>query len=271
MNWKRVIEDNTTPAGRAFDLIIQALIIASLVAFSVDTMPDLTPSLREVLDYFEITCVAIFTLEYIARLAVADGKLRFAFSFYGIVDLVAILPFYLATSVDLRSMRIFRLLRLARAFKLMRYSKAVRRFGAAFVLAKEELVLFLLATVLLLFAASVGIYYFEHDRQPEAFASVFHSLWWAVATLTTVGYGDIMPITTGGKIFTFIVLMIGLGAVAVPAGIISSALTKAVDVDKSTNEASSQAKANDADKSPNEGLSHAKASDVRPTDDGEGG
>ena len=97
----------------------------------------------------------------------------------------------------------------------------------AFVIAREELVLFFLVTCMMLFFAAVGIYYFEHEAQPEGFESVFDSLWWAVVTLTTVGYGDVYPITLGGRIFTFFVLMIGLGIVAVPTGLMASALGQA--------------------------------------------
>jgi len=89
--------------------------------------------------------------------------------------------------------------------------------------------LFLIATAMLLYFAAVGIYYFESSAQPESFQSVFHSLWWALATLTTVGYGDVYPVTVGGKVFTFLVLMLGLGIVAVPAGLVASALGKARD------------------------------------------
>ena len=103
----------------------------------------------------------------------------------GIIDLLAILPFYLSFGVDLRSIRAFRLLRLFRMFKLVRYSKAMQRFHRAFLIAREELVLFLLVTMILLYLAAVGIDHFEHNAQPDAFASVFHSLWWAVITLTT--------------------------------------------------------------------------------------
>jgi voltage-gated potassium channel len=129
--------------------------------------------------------------------------------------------------VDLRSIRTFRLLRLFRIFKLARYSAAIRRFHVAIRIAKEEIVLFLGATLILLYLAAVGIYYFESDAQPEKFGSVFHSLWWAVVTLTTVGYGDVYPITVGGRIFTFLILVIGLGVISVPAGLVASALAKA--------------------------------------------
>ena len=175
----------------------------------------------------KIATVAIFTAEYLLRLIVADRKLGFVFSFFGIVDLLAIVPFYIASGVDLRSVRAFRLLRLFRTFKVIRYSKAIQRFHRALQIAREEIVLYIIVTVLLLFFAAVGIYYFERDAQPETFTSVFHSLWWAVVTLTTVGYGDVYPITTGGRIFTTFVLLIGLGIVSVPAGLVASALSKA--------------------------------------------
>lgn len=128
--------------------------------------------------------------------------------------------------MDLRSLRILRMLRLFRLLKLARYNSAMQRFSNAFFIAKEELVLFGVVTVMLLYLSAVGIYYFENEAQPEQFKSIFHSFWWAIATLTTVGYGDVFPVTVGGRIFTFFILMIGLGIVAVPAGLLASALTK---------------------------------------------
>lgn len=224
---KKIIEDSDTRAGRAFDLSIQALIVLSLVAFSVGTLPGLHESIRTALDVFEVCCILVFTIEYLARIAVADKKLSFIFSFFGLIDLLAILPFYLMSGLDLRAVRAFRLLRLVRVLKLARYSAAARRFHKAFLLAREELILFVLVASIMLYLAAVGIYYFEHEAQPEAFQSVFHSLWWAVATLTTVGYGDVYPITAGGRIFTAFVLFVGLGIVAIPAGMVATALSRA--------------------------------------------
>jgi voltage-gated potassium channel len=228
MQLKETIERNDTRSGRVFDLTIQALIILSLVSFSIETLPDLSDSAQRQLRLIEIITVLIFTVEYLLRLIVSDNKLRFIFSFYGLIDLLAILPFYFTRGIDLRSVRVFRLFRLFRVFKIMRYSKAVQRFKTAFVMVRAELTLFMIATVFLLYVSAVGIYYFENSAQPEIFSSIFHSLWWAVATLTTVGYGDVYPVTVGGKIFTFIMLMLGLGVVAVPTGLISSAMTKAI-------------------------------------------
>ena len=229
---KRIIENTDTTRGRLFDLVIQSLIVLSLVTFSIETLPNLSDSTHRWLRYVEIGTVTIFTIEYVLRIVVADRKLGFIFSFYGLVDLLSILPFYIASGIDLRSVRAFRLLRLFRAFKIVRYNKAIRRFHRALLLAREELILYLIVTLMLLYFAAVGIYYCEHEAQPEDFASVFHSLWWAVATLTTVGYGDVYPVTTGGRIFTFLVLLVGLGVVSVPAGLVASALSKAREMDE---------------------------------------
>lgn len=224
---RSIINDPGTRGGKAFALYVQALIIFSLVSFALETLPNLSEQQRVVLWWIEAVTVMLFSAEYILRIVVAERPVGYIFSFFGLIDLFAILPFYLAVGVDLRALRTLRLLRIFQILKMARYSKAVRRFHRAAFIAKEEILLFFSITVILLFLAAVGIYYFERDAQPENFASVFHSLWWAVITLTTVGYGDVYPITLGGRIFTFVVLMIGLGIVAVPAGIVTSALSQA--------------------------------------------
>lgn len=223
---KTVIEDTDSRAGRTFDLCIQALIVFSLITFSIETLPNLGTATRYWLRVCEVVTVSIFTIEYALRILVADNRLKFIFSFYGLVDFLAIVPFYTRLALDLRAVRIFRMFRLFRVFKMLRYSKAIDRLWKAFVSIKEELVLYMIATAFITFVASVGMYYFEGPSQPEAFGSVFHCLWWSVVTLTTVGYGDVYPITLGGRIFTTIILLLGLGVVAVPTGLLASALTK---------------------------------------------
>ena len=226
MTLKRIVEDTDSRAGRAFDIVIQALILVSLVSFSVETLPNLSKDARYWLYVVEVVTVALFTIEYGLRILVADNRLKYIFSFYGLVDLIAIAPFYIATGVDLRAVRVLRLFRVFRVFKFVRYTQAIQRFKDAFTEIKEELVLYLIATGLILFLASVGIYYFESDTQPQAFGSIFHCLWWALVTLTTVGYGDVYPVTVGGKVFTSVILLLGIGVIAVPTGLFASALTK---------------------------------------------
>lgn len=226
---KSIIEINDNTLSRVFAFFIQALILLSVITFSVETLPDLEPDTRFLLRIFETFSVVVFSIEYILRIYVSDKKLKFIFSFYGIIDLLSILPFYVALGIDLRSLRALRFLRLFRILKLVRYNRAMNHFNAAIKSAKEEILLFIMVTLILMYFSAVGIYYFENEAQPEHFSSIFDSLWWAIITLTTVGYGDVYPITVGGRVFTFFILMIGLGIVAIPTGIISSALTRSVD------------------------------------------
>lgn len=224
---KSLVSDNEGTSGKYFTFFIQFLIVVSLISFSIQTLPRLSNELISTLEIIELLIVIIFTLEYLMRVYVSENKLKYIFSFFGLIDLAAILPFYLSTGLDLRSVRVFRLLRLVRILKLVKYSSAIRRLHRAIQIAKEELILFGCVALMLIYLAAVGIYYFESQAQPEQFQSVFHSLWWAVTTLTTVGYGDMFPITFGGKMFTFFILVIGLGIIAIPTGIFASALSLA--------------------------------------------
>ncbi len=226
---KSIVEINDNKLSRYFAFFIQALILISIVTFSIETIPNLKPQTKTILYVVEVFCVSVFTVEYVLRIYVADSKPKFIFSFFGIIDFLAILPFYLSFGIDLRSLRALRFLRLFRVLKLVRYNKAMNHFMRAIKSAKEEIFLFLFVTLILIYFAAVGIYYFENEAQPEHFSSIFESLWWSIITSTTVGYGDVYPITVGGKVFTFFILIIGLGIVAIPTGIISSALTKALD------------------------------------------
>jgi voltage-gated potassium channel len=227
---RKVVEETNTRSGLVFDLSIQVLIVASIVIFALETLPDLNNRTVMILSILEAVCITVFTLEYLLRLFVSNRKLKFVFSFWGMIDLLAILPFFLfayGITLNLIILRAFRLLRLVRIIKLGRYSKSLSRMVLAMKIAREDLFLALAATLIMLLVASFGIYQFENPVQPEKFSSVFESLWWALATLTTVGYGDIYPITSGGRIFTGFILMLGLGIVALPAGIIASSLTEA--------------------------------------------
>lgn len=232
---RNIVENNTSRKGKFFDYFIQILILSSLAAFAIETLPNNSTQTIKLLKGFEVICVAIFTIEYVLRIYVAKKPLKYIFSFYGIIDFLAIFPFYLRTAYDLRALRAFRVFRIFRALKLVRYNKALNRFHIAAGIVKEEIVLFLIVTSIFIFLASTGIFYFENEAQPEIFSSVIHSGWWAVVTLTTVGYGDVYPITVGGKIFTFFILLIGVGIVTIPAGLVASALSKAREIENQNN------------------------------------
>ena len=228
---RAVIEDTSTLKGKIFDYFIQALILLSLLAFTIETFPDNSKVTIELLNTFEFLCVIIFSIEYLLRVIVSKKPLKYIFSFYGVIDFLAIFPFYLKSIYDLRALRAFRIFRIFRALKLIRYNRALNRFNIASKIVKEELILFLILTSIFVFIASAGIYFFENEAQPENFSSVIHSGWWAIVTLTTVGYGDVYPITVGGKVFTTFIVLIGVGIVTIPAGLVASALSKAREIE----------------------------------------
>ena len=228
---RAIIEDTSTVKGKIFDYFIQALILLSLLAFTIETFPDNSKVTIELLNTFEFLCVIIFSIEYLLRVIVSKKPLKYIFSFYGVIDFLAIFPFYLKSIYDLRALRAFRIFRIFRALKLIRYNRALNRFNIASKIVKEELILFLILTSIFVFIASAGIYFFENEAQPENFSSVIHSGWWAIVTLTTVGYGDVYPITVGGKVFTTFIVLIGVGIVTIPAGLVASALSKAREIE----------------------------------------
>lgn len=227
---RTIVQESNTRAGRAFDLGVQALIVASMIAMAVETMPSLPDNLQNALQSFELLTVALFGIEYCLRLGTAEKPLRYATSFFGIIDLMSVLPSLLGLGADLRAIRAFRLLRLFRLLKLVRYSQAVRRYHLALRIAWEELILFGAVAAVMVFLAAVGIYQCEHERQPDTFGSIPQCLWWAIVTLTTVGYGDAYPVTAGGKLFTTMMLIVGLGVVSIPCGLVASSLSAAREI-----------------------------------------
>ena len=224
----RVVLESDTKIGQRFDIFIQFCIIISLISFSFETLNNLSESTINILKFIELITVSIFSVEYFLRVVLTKNKSSYVFSFFGIVDLLAILPFYLSSGIDLRSIRVLRLMRLFRVLKLAHYSDAISTFSKAFNHIKGELAVFGAFSLIILYVASVGIYTFENQAQPAAFGSIFDSLWWSIVTLTTVGYGDSYPITIGGKIFTSLILMVGLGVISVPTGLFASALSKTI-------------------------------------------
>jgi voltage-gated potassium channel len=152
------------------------------------------------------------------------------FSAYGLIDLISILPFFLnqLVKVDGRFLRILRLFRLTRIFKLGRGSSSLKLFIKALNGVKNELKFTLFLSLLAILFSASAIYYLEHEAQPEKFSSITESIWWATVSLATVGYGDVYPVTAGGKIFASIISLIGIGIVAIPTGIISASFVEEI-------------------------------------------
>ncbi len=199
------------------------LVIYSLALFAVET--DKAYDNSRFFFWSNVVVLCLFSLEYLWRLLIAPNKKKYVFSFYGIIDFIAIGPAIVTLGlVDLRVGRAFRLMRLLRLAKFLRCESAIATLVRSFKSIRGELALFTLLTVIILYLTAVGIWYFEKEAQPEHFGSVASSIWWSIVTLTTVGYGDAYPITVGGKIFTALILFVGLGFVAVPSGLVASAL-----------------------------------------------
>lgn len=223
--------DGTHPRiGRGLAVVLHVLIIMSAIAIAMETVEALPAELRRALLWMEYTILTIFAVEYLLRLICSDRPWRYAVSFWGIVDFLSIVPAILFLLPDAQSIRSIRLLRLVRLFKLFHASHALDRLARAFHKNRSELLIFVFIAMVVLYLSAVGIYHFEHEAQPEAFGSIPSALWWALATLSTVGYGDVYPITMAGRAFTGLVLLVGLGIIAVPAGLITSALLEG-DID----------------------------------------
>ena len=216
-----------------FDLAITALIFLSVASVFIVTL-DLSVAVRGVLVGFEAIASIVFTIEYVLRIWTAPEldperdpwlmRGRYVVSGMAIVDLLAILPFWLPMFLPggMLGMRAFRLVRLLRIFKLNRYFDALAMVGCVVREKRRELVGSMLFVLVLMLVSSLLVYAAEHDAQPDAFRNAFSGLWWAVATLTTVGYGDIYPVTPVGRILGALIALLGIGMVAIPTSILSS-------------------------------------------------
>ena len=213
---------------------IASVILLSMLSVVLESEPILEERLSSWFYGFEVFTVFIFSTEYIFRAwsiveekrysAPILGRLKYLASPLALVDLIAVLPFFLPALIplDLRFLRLLRLVRLVRVMKLGHYSHSLTRVSKVITSKKSELAasLFILA-VLLLFASTI-MYYVEHDAQPKAFRSIPAALWWGIETLTTVGYGDVAPITTLGKLCAALIAVLGIGLFGLPTAIIAT-------------------------------------------------
>ncbi|MCL5264582.1 MAG: ion transporter [Chloroflexi bacterium] len=229
---------------RLYDAFMVPLIFLNILSVILETEETIYAEYSSLLWTFEVFSVIIFTIEYALRLwsCTADdefikpvmGRIRYALTPMALVDLVSILPFYLPMFIpfDLRFVRALRLLRLFRLLKSARYSNSLHTIGYVLKSKKEQLVITAFATSILVVFASSLMYFVESEAQPKAFSSIPATMWWAVATLTTVGYGDIYPITPLGKFMGSIIAILGIGLFALPTGIIATGFVETMQADK---------------------------------------
>lgn len=228
-------------ASRVFDLLIRGLIAANVVAVVVETVPEVAAVGGGWLHGFEVASVAIFSVEYLLRVwsapesgrfpGAVKGRLRFAVTPLALVDLFAVLPAYLPMlGVDLRVLRGVRLFRLVRILKIVRYSRSLQSLGRSFRRKREELVLTgFIGGLGVLFAATL-MYYAEHPVQPEAFGSIPEAMWWGVVTVTTLGYGDVVPVTFLGRLMAAAFALGGILLIALPTAILGGAFVEELEV-----------------------------------------
>lgn len=254
----RLIDDDNVAESKVNSFIgsaIMALIILSIIAVILESDANLSLSYHNIFLYFEVIAVAVFTLEYLSRmytatLAYPDHKgfravLQYMTSPMAIIDFLAIVPFYIELGIliyttyfldgesstgmlDLRFIRVLRLMRLLRIFKLNRYNSSMQMIGDVIKEEKEKLFITIFITGILLVLSSAIIFTVEHDQQPEQFPNIYSSMWWAIATLTTVGYGDVYPVTPMGKMLAGVIALLGIGLVALPTGILSGSFVAAI-------------------------------------------
>jgi voltage-gated potassium channel len=219
---------------KVINTFIIVLIILNVFVVMLETVPSIYEPNKTFFKYFDIISVAIFTVEYILRVWSSNhdskfrhsikGRLRYMLTPEMLIDLLAFLPFYLqpVLGLDLRAVRILRLMRFLRLFRLTAYMKAAKLVANVFRSRINELILSLILVIFLIIIASSILYFVEHKAQPDVYASIPHTVWWAIVTLTTTGYGDMVPVTAAGKIMSGIIMLTGVALFALPAGIITA-------------------------------------------------
>lgn len=219
-----------------YDIFMIFVIVLNLVLMILETVHDVYIQYKIYFHLIDIASIAIFTLDYLIRLWVCNndnsyngsirGRLKFIFSFTGIVDMLSIIPSFIGSPTDLRMLRIWRLFRIFRILKLTKYCKSFTIIGNAIRNKRELLIASFLLIFVVLFLLSTIVYYCESLVQPDKYSSIPATMWWGVVTLTSVGYGDIYPITALGKLFTSIIALLSIPLCAIPGGIIFESLVE---------------------------------------------
>lgn len=233
-----IIFEADTPGGKTFDITLLALICFSIVVVMLESSEDWNTKYRAAFYYIEWILTIIFTIEYVLRLWVTLRPLKYALSFYGIVDILAILPSYLTlllpNSQYFLMIRILRLMRIFRVFKLGQYLNESEQLTRSLMASRNKIAIFLFAVTILVVIIGSIMYLIEGGTN-DGFSSIPRAVYWAIVTITTVGYGDITPITKFGQFLSAIVMIIGYAIIAVPTGIVTNEMFNNSNRNKITN------------------------------------
>jgi voltage-gated potassium channel len=228
--WHEVIFEAETPAGKRFDVWLLVAIVLSVLAVLLESVPTLSDRYNDVFVALEWAFTGLFTLEYVARIAVVKRPLRYMLSFYGVVDLLSILPSFIGLALpgssSLRVIRILRLLRVFRVLKLVGFLQEAQVLISALRSSRRKIMVFLFAVLALVTILGTLMYIIEDEN--AGFKSIPMSIYWAIVTVTTVGYGDIAPATVPGQILASIIMIIGYAIIAVPTGIVGAELSRSL-------------------------------------------
>ena len=233
-----IIYEADTSAGKIFDIILLITILVSIIFVMLETVKEIDQKYHAFLNIAEWVITILFTIEYIGRIIAIKRPLKYIFSFYGIIDLLSTIPKYISLifvgTHALVALRALRLLRIFRILKLARYVGASNRLLVALRASRAKIAVFLFFIIILCIILGTVMYLIEGDND-SGFTSIPESVYWAIVTLTTVGYGDIAPVTPLGQLIASIIMIMGYGIIAIPTGIVSAEFTTSAMKDVDTN------------------------------------
>ena len=225
-----IIFEADTTNGKLFDVILLAAILLSIIGVMLESVDEIDKKYHELIMAFEWGFTILFTIEYFFRIYAVNRPLKYIFSFMGIVDLLAIIPTYLIfvfpAAHSLSIIRSIRLIRIFRIFKLSRYLRGAHTMQIALRSSRPKIIVFLLSVMLLVIILGTLMYIIESSASTNGFENIPDSIYWAIITLTTVGYGNIIPMTIFGKIVASFIMILGYGIIAVPTGIVTAAFSR---------------------------------------------
>jgi len=231
-SWKQkiheIIYEADTKGGKIFDVILLIAIIVSVLLVMLESVSSINTKYHDVLNVSEWIITILFTIEYVLRLVAVKKPLKYVFSFYGVIDLLSTIPKYLSFELigshNLVALRALRLLRIFRILKLTRYIGASNNLSLALKASKAKIAVFIF--FILIICVILGTVMYMIEGEENGFTSIPRSVYWAIVTLTTVGFGDISPQTPQGQLIASVIMILGYGIIAIPTGIVSSEMTK---------------------------------------------